>query len=427
MLTGKENKLINNFFSLGAVQAISSLIQLIVIPHVIRKIGVEGFGVVAVAQVVMFYLAVFNDYSFNQTATRDIALYKADQAKISAIFWKVLFTKFFLCFVALLLLLVLVLTIPLFRSHWLLYCMAFAFVAGQSVLITWFFQGLERMYFITIATLVARILFAVLVFVFINDKSDDFLFLFFLGAGNVIAGLISIVAAISMCQLKFIRPSKAAIATEIKEGWRITLSHLSNSTCHYANIFILRIFVSDLAVGYYSIAERIFFTIKQVFVMFSQAVYPRVCLLVQQGKEQTISFFRQVYSVFLSGVVAVSFLLFVFSPQVLYFFIGSGYSNSIFYLRIFCIVAVIVCLNIPGTLILLAMNQQKKYLRVYLIATILNILLNFILAFYFEATGTVIAIVVTEIVITVAVTQAMYRRDEQKGIIPIESPNELIY
>ena len=427
MLTGKENKLINNFFSLGAVQAISSLIQLIVIPHVIRKIGVDGFGVVAVAQVVMFYLAIFNDYSFNQTATRDITLHQTDPAKISAIFWRVLFTKFFLCFVALLLLLLLVLVIPLFRAHWLVYCTAFAFVAGQSVLITWFFQGLERMHFITIATLVARIVFAVLVFVFINNRSDDFLFLFFLGAGNVIAGVISIAAAISLYKLKFIRPSLAAIATEIQEGWRITLSHLSNSTCHYGNIFILRLFASDLVVGYYSIAERIFFTMKQVFVMFSLAVYPRVCLLVQQGKEQAVSFFKQVYSVFLPGVVVISFLLFVFSPQVLYFFIGAGYSHSILYLRVFCIAAVIVCLNIPGTLILLAMNQQKKYLRVYLVAAILNILLNCILAFYFEATGTVIAIVVIEIFITLTMTQAIYRRDERRGAMTIESPNELIY
>ena len=100
MPAGKKNKLIYNFFSLGIVQAIIALLQLVVIPHVIKKIGADGFGVIAVAQVVMFYLSAVTDYGFNQTATRDIALYRADRKEISRIFFRVLFSKIILCFFA---------------------------------------------------------------------------------------------------------------------------------------------------------------------------------------------------------------------------------------------------------------------------------------------------------------------------------------
>ena len=409
------NKLLYNFFSLGAVQAISSLIQLIVIPHVISKIGVDGFGVVAVAQVVMFYFAVFTEYGFNQTATRDIALYKGDHKKVSEVFFKVFFSKLFLCFISFLLLLLLLLFIPLFRAHWLLYCMAFIFVVGQSLLINWFFQGLERMHFIAFATLLARVLFAILVFLFIRDKDDDIFFLFFLGAGNIIAGVISIAMAFRIYKLKFIKPTRMDIARELKEGWQITLSHLSNNTCHYANIFILRFFANDFVVGYYSIAERIFFTIKQVFVVFSQAIYPKVCQLVQEGKEQAISFLKPVFTAFLLLVTLGSLILFIISPQVLYFFMGNEYNNAVFYLRVLSIVAVIVCLNIPGTLILLAMNQQKSYFRIYAVATVLNILLNLVLARFFEAAGTVMTIFITEFFITIGLTRMVYRYKVIKG------------
>ena len=427
MIPAKKNKLFYNFFSLGAIQAISSLIQLIVIPHVISKIGVDGYGVIAVAQVVMFYLAVFTDYGFNQTATRDIAIYKADHTKISEVFSNVLFSKLFLCIVAFILLLILILSIPLLRVHLVLYCMAFVFVIGQSLLINWFFLGLERMHFITIATLIGRVLFAILVFVFIRSKDDDFLFLFFLGTGNVIAGLISIVMAFRIYKLKFIKPSRADITRELKEGWQITLSHLSNSTCHYANIFILRLFVNDFAVGYYSIAERIFFTIKQVFVVFSQAVYPKVCQLVVEGKDQAISFLKQTYTGFLFLVVVGCIVLFIFSPQVLYFFMGNEYNNAVFFLRFFSIIAVIVCLNIPGTLILLAMNQKKSYLKVYAFATVLNILLNIVLARFLEATGTIITIFITEFFITIGLTSIVYRSNSVKGRLVSDPPDNVGY
>jgi len=427
MLPAKKNKLFYNFFSLGAVQAISSLIQLIVIPHVIGRIGVDGYGVVAVAQVVMFYLAVFTDYGFNQTATRDIALYKTDHEKTSRVFFNVFFSKVFLCIVAFLLLVILMLLIPFFRAHFFLYCMAFAFVVGQSLLINWFFLGLERMHFITFATLIGRILFAALVFVFIRSKEDDFLFLFFLGIGNIIAALISIVVAFRIYKLKFVKPSKKDIARELKEGWQITLSHLSNSTCNYANIFILRLFVDDLAVGYYSIAERIFFTIKQAFVVFSQAVYPKVCQLAENGKEKTISFLKQIYLPFLFLVVLGCIGLFIFSPQILYFFMGDEYANAVFFLRVFSIIAVIVCLNIPGTLILLALNQKRSYLKIYAFAIVINIALNSVLARFFEATGTVMTIFITEFFITLGLTGVLYRSAVTKGKLVSDPPDNVGY
>lgn len=427
MLTAKRNKLIFNFFSLGAVQAISSLIQLIVIPHVISKIGVDGFGEVAVAQVVMFYLAVFTDYGFNQTATRDIAVHKYDQKRISEIFSTVFLARLFLCAVAFLLLLILVAFIPFFRDQFFLYAMAFVFVVGQSSLINWFFQGVEKMHLIAIATLVARIIFAILVFSFIRNKNDGFLFLFFLGVGNIVAGVLSIVMARRICKLRFVKPSWRDVSRELRDGWQITLSHLSNSTCHYANIFILRFFASDLVVGYYSIAERIFFTIKQLFVAFSQAVYPQVCQLVQQGKEQAIIFLKKIYTIFLLAVILGCVLLFIFSAQVLYFFIGSQYGNAVSYLRVFSIISVVVCLNIPGTLILLAMNQKKTYFRVYAIATLFNILANVILARFFQGTGTVLTIFMTEFFITMGLTQAIYRKKLLKRKATQIPKNEMSY
>src|ERR1041384_4895564 len=79
----QTKKLIYNFSSLGFIQFINFLLSLVVIPHVIRKVGTNGFGIIAVAQVVIFYLSVLTDYGFNQTATREITLNKNDIKKIS--------------------------------------------------------------------------------------------------------------------------------------------------------------------------------------------------------------------------------------------------------------------------------------------------------------------------------------------------------
>ena len=113
--------------------------------------------------------------------------------------------------------------------------------------------------------------------------------------------------------------------------------------------------------------------------------------------------------------------------QVLYFFVGKDYAHAVFFLRVFCVIAIIVCLNIPGTLILLAMDQKSNYLKVYAVATLLNILLNIVLAMFFQATGTVLAILITELFITIGLTRVLYRQNEISANSVSEPPGNIGY
>ena len=81
MQTNYRSKLFSNFVALGFVQGANFLLPLLVMPFVIKQIGIDGFGVVSVAHVVMIYLSTITDYGFNLTATRDVVLQKHEQYK----------------------------------------------------------------------------------------------------------------------------------------------------------------------------------------------------------------------------------------------------------------------------------------------------------------------------------------------------------
>ena len=409
MIASHKNKLLYNFSSLSLIQAANFILSLVVIPYVVRKVGADGFGIIAVAQVVIFYLSAITDYGFNRTATRDIAIYKTNPEKISKIFSTVLATKLFICIISFVLLIFLLQVVPLFHFHYNLYLLAFSFVLGQVILINWFFQGMEKMQYMAFTGLFSRLVFVILVFVFIRGKNDTPLFIFFMGAGNMIAGCISIYVAVRMYKLKLIKPAWADIMREIRNGWQVTITNLSMITCQYIGIFILRIFTNDTLVGYYSIAEKIYFAMKQMMEIFSQTIYPRVCLLVQQGKEEMISFFKKIYVPFLVLVTLASAIVFLFSSQILQFFIGHQYDYSVFLLRLLCVAVVLVCLNIPSHLILFAADHKKSYLKIFAIGTALNIFANLLLTRYFDATGTVVSVLITELFITLGLFREVYR------------------
>ncbi len=401
MWTPRRPQLVYNISYLGAIQLINFILSLLVIPYVVRVLGVEEFGVIAVAQIILIYLSVLVDYGFNRSAIRDVAIFRDDRLRLSSIFSTVIFSRLLLSAFALTILLMLVEFIPLFRAHRPIFYYGFCFVLGQALLMNWFFQGMEKMKYNAFSSFFARVLFTVLVFIFIKHPGDTYLYLFFMGLGNLLAGFISILGCFILYRLQWIKPSFKMIWHELKEGWYYTLSNFSMTTIQYGGLFILRLFTNDLVVGYYSIAEKIYFAMKTMLEVFSQAAYPRICVLIQEGKEKTRQFFRQAYVYFLCMVLAGAGSVFLFASWIIEFFVKQPDSHTTALLRVLCLALVIVCLNIPAALLLLAGDHKKEYMRVFTLGLLFCLLANFSLASYYKAFGTVIATLLTEIFITV--------------------------
>jgi len=404
-----NGKLFSNFIALGIVQGTNFLLPLLIMPYVISKIGADGFGVVAVAQVLMIYLSSISDYGFNLTATRDISLCKNDDAKLAKIFFTVLATRLIITSFLLILLFIAIVLVPVLKQQGVLYLTGFTYVIGQALLVSWFFQGREKMHYITLSTLISRLVFVILVLLFMHRKEDSSFFLLFLGAGNIIAGLFSIFLAIRKFNIRFAKPAWTDIKSELKGGWQITISNLSINTYMYSSVFILRIFTNDMIVGYYSIAERIFFAARQVLSVFSQVVYPHICQLTHQGREVASRFFEKIYLPFLLLILGGSAILFIFSPQIVHIFLTTAPALPVLVLRLLSFVPVVVCLNIPAYQLLLVFNQKKSYLLVFTLATIINIVVNILLAKTLGATGTALGVVITEIFITTGLNYQLYK------------------
>lgn len=407
--TSRRNRIFSNFMALGILQGTNFLLPVLVMPFVIKQIGPDGYGVVAVAQGIMLLFVTVSEYGFNLTATRALALHRNDVGKNAKLFYTVLAAKMVICIALFGILLLLISLVPFFRPHFQLYLLGFTYVIGQSLLVSWFFQGMEKMKYITIYALFARLLFVALVFVFIREKSDHRFFIFYMGIGSVVAGVFSIFQAIRICKLPWVRPTWGDVKQELREGWPVMLSYISINTFLSINVFILRLFTNDLIAGYYSVAEKIILATRQIPVLFSQVIYPPLCQLMQKGTSATRSFFRSVYLPFLLLVLLAALGLFVFSPFVISLFLGHDRGNAVTLLRLFCVAPIIVCLHIPASQLLMAANQKKSYLRVLSWATLINVICNVLLVKVWGSVGTAISVLLTELFITVAFNRELFK------------------
>ena len=155
-------RLMDNFLSLTALQGINMLIPLITFPYLVRVLGVDQFGVFSFIMAVMLYAEIITDYGFNLSATKHISINSKNQAKINEIFSSVIMIKAVMALIFFLFLLLLIATVDRFAQDGSLYIYAYGLIIGQVLFPVWFFQGIEKMRYITILNAVSKIIFAVL-------------------------------------------------------------------------------------------------------------------------------------------------------------------------------------------------------------------------------------------------------------------------
>ena len=406
MVTNRK-RLFSNFFSLGIIQGTNYLLPILITPYVIKRIGADGFGIIAVTQVVMMFLQTISDYGFNLTATRDVSQNRENRSVLSRIFYTVLITKLLIVLVLLIVLILVLTLVPALRPFTGLYLLSFVTVIGQSLLMNWLFQGIERMKTVMYVSLFARLVFVALVLIFIRSKPDYIYFLFFTGVGNVLAGSVSIVLAVRMLRLKRVLPSREDILHELKNGWHIMTSALAVSSYTYINVIALRLFYSDTVVGYYSVAEKIISATRQILSVYFQAIYPQVCRLVLAGRREIFAFFRNYYLPFLSMVLAGSFILLFFARPIIGIFLTEHQEVSASYLRIMSFTPFIICLNIPAYQLLIALDEKRTLFAVFISGTIINLIMNLCIVRIYGPVGTSFIILLTECLVTAGLVGAM--------------------
>ena len=163
-----NKRIVSNYFSLLVLQITNYILPLLLIPYLVRILGTEKFGLVMLAQSLCLFVTVIVDFGFSLSGTREIALYRDNKTKMSQIFIAIMFIKSALIIVAFFLLFVVVMAFERFSVDYEVYFLSFGIVIGQAIFPVWFFQGIEKMKFITIVNLLAKVIFTILVIVFVK-------------------------------------------------------------------------------------------------------------------------------------------------------------------------------------------------------------------------------------------------------------------
>jgi len=392
--TKELHQLKSNFLSLTVLQAANYILPLLTLPYLVKTLGIEYFGLLAFATAIITYFRILTEYGFNATATKDISIHRENREKIIEIFSSVMSIKLSLLLLSFLLLNLLLFSFQKFETHWEIYLLTFGSVIGQTLFPVWFFQGMERMKYITYINLISKLISVLAIFVFVQEKSDIYLVPILFSIGGITSGIISLYLVYNKFNIPFKLQKRETLKTYLIDGWHVFLAHYYVSLYTTTNLLFLGLMTNNVIVGYYAIAEKIVLAIGGIFEPLNQALYPYLARKFKENFNLFVLYLKGTSLLFIASSSALILFSEYFIEGIVAIVKGTAEENITYLLSFFLLRVFTFPFGglLSGSLII--MKKTRQYISVMNYTVLVNFLLVPIAIYYFQALGLIIAFLI---------------------------------
>lgn len=395
------NKLFYNFISLFTLQGANYILPLITIPYLVRVIGPEKFGLLGFATATTAYFGLLISFGFSLSATKQLAVVKNDKKTVSQIFSAVISSQILFSILSFIILTGLIFSFQKFQDHWNIYYLTFSITFANIFLPIWFFQGMEKMKFITYLSIFSKLIFTLAIFVFVQKEEDFYLVPIFTLLGTLASGFVAFWIIYFTFKVKFIIPSLENIIFQINESKHIFLSSLVGSSYTISITFILGLVTNNTIVGYFTAADKIIKAMQGLFQPVITTLYPHINNLIHTDIKKATSFLKiTMYSI---GSISflVSLFIFIFSKEITLLILGEKYIESIILIEIMSAVPFFVATgSVFAILTMLSFNRSKQLSKIYMQTAVLSLIMTSILIYMFNSTGAAFSVLFAEVIAT---------------------------
>lgn len=412
-MTEKKPSIKKNFV-MNVILTLSSVIYpFITFRYVSKILTPVGTGKVSFATSVLSYYWIIACLGVPTYGIRAVAKYRENREKLSRTVHELFFISMFMTVIAYLLLGISLYLVPRFQEDKLLYWIISLEMILYTIGMDWLYKGLEKYTYITIQSIIFKIIAIILMFILIHKQSDYFVY-----------GFLTIFAAGASHILYFINAHKYIDMRwmgnyEIKKHLKPVLIFfaMSCATTVYTHLdsVMLGFMATNADVGFYNAAVKIKVIMVSLVTSLGAVLLPRASYYIQQGKKEE---FRRISSkainfVFLVAIPVIIYFV-IFAEPGIYFISDKAYAPGIPAMRIIMPTILFIGLtNILGIQMLVPLGKEKSVLYSEIAGAIVDVIINALLIPKYAAAGAAFGTVVAEA--TVLLVQYLSIKDEVKS------------
>lgn len=354
------------------------IFPLLTFPYITRVLGAEQLGLANFAMSFVDYAVLFSTLGLSYIGCREISQNTGNQDKLNDVFSKLVTLHLCMSLVVLLVYLPCIFFVPEFSTHRQLYFVGIVKILTNIMLVEWLFNGLQKFKYITIRSVVVKLLYVCGIFIFVRT-SDDYDAYFYLSVAQVaLNGIINWRYARQFVSfgLQF-RNCGDYFFPVLSMGVNLLLFSFYGTF----NVLYLGMASTAEAVGYYTTSVKLYSILLAVISAFNGVLVPYLNSLYGQGD---LVRFRQVvektFPIVMITAMPIIVIGIAFAHEIIYIIAGPGYERAVYPFQIVLIQVLLVGIaQILENQILLSFKKHREIL----ISTVLSVSLAVVIIIMF--------------------------------------------
>lgn len=377
------------------------IFPLITFPYVSRILLPIGTGKVAFATSIVTYFSMFAQLGIPTYGIRVCAQVRDDKKKLSRTVQELLGISIWTTAAAYLLFFIGFWTVPRMRADKTLFLIVSTMIFFNSIGMEWLYKGLEEYSYITIRSIIVKIISVGAMFLLVKSKED-----------YVIYGGISIFASSASNVLNFINAHKyVSLRPTGKYNFRqhmkpiMIFFAMSCATTVYTNLdtVMLGFIKTDEDVGYYNAAVKIKGILVSIITSLGTVLLPRASYYIEHNlKREFEEITKKAINFVCVAALPMMVYFILYAREGIYFLSGDTYGGSVLPMQILMPTLFFIGLtNIMGIQVMVPLGKEKWVLYSVTLGAIVDMLINAVLIPGMASSGAAIGTLIAEAAVLV--------------------------
>ncbi|RHB86903.1 flippase [Streptococcus lutetiensis] len=376
------------------------IFPLITFPYVSRVLLPVGTGKVAFATSIVSYFSMVGMLGIPTYGIRACAKVRDDRDKLSKTVQEIMVINSIAMGLSLLVYIIAIILVPRMARDRVLFMINIATLFFNLIGCEWLYKALEQYSYITIRSIILKLISLFLMFLMVHQKSD-----------YVIYGAITILASVGSNFFNFINLrqflnlkwySNMNLSQHIKPIFSFFMMTIATTVYTNLDSVMLGFMKGDEAVGYYNAAVKIKTILVSLVTSMGAVLLPRLSFYIKEGRNRE---FRELTIRSLQFVCFISiplwFYFTIYAKEGIYFLSGEAYTGSILPMQIMMPTLFLIGIsNLLGIQILVPLDRENDVLRSVFGGAVVNLVINAVFIPSFGVSGAAFGTLVAELFVT---------------------------
>lgn len=329
MIKKEDKTLFKNTILLYIMMVSTFIFPLITFPFLTRVLGKENYGIIVFTNAVMQYFQLFIDFGFILSGTEICSKERNNKSKLELVTSSIVYSKLILSLVGFIILIVLVLLLDVFNGKELFIIISYIPLVLTSFIPDYLFRGIEQMGIITARTIFSKLLYTLIIFLFVRSSELYYFIPFasFLSNGLIVIWSWSYIK--NKVGIKLIKVNFGEVKEQLSKSSTFFTSRIATTVYSASNIFVLGLFgYNDEKIGIYGSANTLINYGKSMFSPIADSLYPYMV------KNKNHKLVKRIILILTPLILIGCLLLYIFSDLFITIMCGKEYIDSVPYFRL---------------------------------------------------------------------------------------------